>query len=156
MLVVFACVAVGVSGDDQEAWEAIYDHWDLGSYSGFTACSIACSCPYYLVTCNAAGEITSLDLKGDNLYLSDNLEKKLSGTIPTEIWKLTQLQDLNLSNNNLSGTIPTEIGQAIEAAAMCDLEDLLGDEVGMKRLHAKMLIKTSIAILKASAKIEGC
>ena len=45
---------------------------------------------------------------------------------------------------------------SIEMAAICDLEDLLGDEVGMERGHAKMLIKTSIAILKASAKIEGC
>ena len=43
---------------------------------------------------------------------------------------------------------------SIEVAAMCDLEDLLGDEVGMKRMHAKMLIKTCIAIFKRRKKYK--
>ena len=72
-LVVFACVAVGVSGDEQKAWEAIYDHWDLGST--WDCRHDACSCPSRYVSCNTAGNITILDLSGS----------KLSGTIPPEI-----------------------------------------------------------------------
>ena len=51
------------------------------------------------VTTNAAGRVSHLDLH-------DNW---LSGAIPPELGKLTNLTWLNLGNNRLSGAIPTGI-----------------------------------------------
>jgi Leucine-rich repeat (LRR) protein len=42
------------------------------------------------------------------LGLSRNL---LTGTIPTELGKLTNLRMLSLSGNQLTGTIPSELGK---------------------------------------------
>jgi Leucine-rich repeat (LRR) protein len=41
------------------------------------------------------------------LSLRDN---NFSGTIPTELFQLTNLKSLSLGENSLNGSIPTEIG----------------------------------------------
>ena len=53
------------------------------------------------------GVTTDADGRVQRLGLSFN---GLSGTIPTELGNLTNLQSLNLWNNDLSGTIPAELG----------------------------------------------
>jgi Leucine-rich repeat (LRR) protein len=50
------------------------------------------------------GHVTGISL-GNN---------KLSGTIPTEIGQLTQLEHLYLNNNELNGVIPATVGQLIK------------------------------------------
>ena len=54
--------------------------------------------------------VSAVNGKVTGLYLEKN---NLSGTIPPELGKLTNLEflDLNLRINNLSGTIPSELGQ---------------------------------------------
>ena len=53
------------------------------------------------VTTNAEGRVTRLLLSG----------RKLSGSIPTELGQLTNLETLHLNLNELSGSIPAELGQ---------------------------------------------
>jgi hypothetical protein len=58
-------------------------------------------CQWYGVMCNSDGKVIQLDLKF-------NL---LSGTIPSSLGQLNNLQDLVLPTNQLSGTIPSSLGQ---------------------------------------------
>ena len=60
------------------------------------------------VTTDANGRVTSLDLPGN----------KLTGTIPSELGRLTNLVQINLQGNQLSGAIPVEVGN------MAKLENL--------------------------------
>ena len=60
------------------------------------------------VTTNADGQVTRLDLHGNNLR----------GPIPSELGQLDQLRDLDLCENQLTGTIPPELQQ------LADLEFL--------------------------------
>ena len=53
------------------------------------------------VTTDASGLVTSLGL-------NDN---QLSGTMPTQLGSLSNLQELNLTRNQLTGTIPAELGR---------------------------------------------
>ena len=53
---------------------------------------------------NSCHEAASLQL--GTLRLDSN---QLSGTVPTETGRLTQLYRLSLYNNQLSGTLPTEL-----------------------------------------------
>lgn len=81
-------------------------------------------CGWYGVACNDAGQVTRLDLNGNQLVgplpaevgqltqlthldLGNN---RLAGVIPPELGSLTQLQVLILSTNRLTGTIPAELG----------------------------------------------
>ena len=56
---------------------------------------------WYGVTTNAVGRVSGLEIAGNGL----------SGPIPSEIGKLTNLGSLHLSGNDLSGPIPPELGQ---------------------------------------------
>jgi hypothetical protein len=83
----------------------------------------------YTTVCGQDSEFQRLELSYNNLdgpippelsLLSDTLQNMslsggptgyLSGTIPTELGKLTNLWNLRLWNNRLSGPIPSELGQ---------------------------------------------
>ncbi len=56
-------------------------------------------CSWYGVTC-AGGHVTGIAM----------VSNQLSGTIPSELGNLTNLQTLHLYDNQLSGAIPTEFG----------------------------------------------
>ena len=58
---------------------------------------------WYGVTTDSAGRVRELSLS----------ENGLSGTIPPELGKLSNLEWLDLSENKLSGAIPPELGQLI-------------------------------------------
>lgn len=75
--------------------------------------------------CDANGRVSSLfleniDLQGtlakelflvgitlEKIYITRN---EIKGTIPTELFQLTELRRLRLNDNRLEGSIPTEIG----------------------------------------------
>ncbi|GAB3726663.1 NHL domain-containing protein [Spirosoma lituiforme] len=80
-------------------------------------------CSWAGVTCNSSGQVTAINLSGNQLsgsipaslsaltnltglYLYDN---QLSGSIPASLSALTNLQSLYLANNQLSGTIPASL-----------------------------------------------
>lgn len=58
-------------------------------------------CSWHGIKCNSDEDVTRIDL-GAN---------QLSGTIPSQLFLLSQLTSLNLNRNKIFGTIPTEIGQ---------------------------------------------
>ncbi|MEN8219781.1 MAG: hypothetical protein ABFS56_26225 [Pseudomonadota bacterium] len=62
-------------------------------------------CGWYGVTCNG-GHVSELDLG----YYKGTYGNNLTGTIPSEIWNLTNLQSLYLYSNQLTGIIPSELG----------------------------------------------
>ena len=68
------------------------------------------------------GVTTDADGRVTDLLFYDN---QLTGTIPTQLGQLTELQYLNLNNNELSGTIPTELRR---------LTKLTGLDLGNNRL----------------------
>ena len=51
------------------------------------------------------GELASL-----NLTAIDLLENELTGTVPEELYTLTELNYLNLGFNKLTGTVASELG----------------------------------------------
>ena len=68
-------------------------------------------------------EIGDLNTGLTSLILDRNF---LSGSIPIELWNLTNLQRLILYNNSLSGAIPSEIGNLINLTAL----DIHGNPFG--------------------------
>ena len=56
------------------------------------------------VTTDSSGRVIALDLS----------ENELSGSIPSELGKLTELKELHLEENELSGSIPPELGKLTE------------------------------------------
>ena len=79
---------------------------------------------WYGVSTDADGRVTELDLRDNQLSGSipselgnlDNLQalglhdNQLSGSIPSELGNLDNLQALGLHDNQLSGSIPSELG----------------------------------------------
>ena len=80
---------------------------------------------WFGVSVNTLGQVTRLDLSGNDLTGSipaelgklaslqrlDLYSNGLTGPIPAELGKLASLQWLNLSSNNLTGSIPAELGK---------------------------------------------
>lgn len=93
------------------------------------------------------GAVTGLWLMGNNMTgsLSSEIGKltelqqlrlsgnKLSGEIPSELWSLSKLVFLDLSDNNLSGVIPSSIGNMTELIglnlARMDLSGSIPEEI---------------------------
>ncbi len=88
------------TGTDRTALEALYDATD-GENSWTTKTNWKTTDgDWHGVTTDSSGNVTELDLS----------RNKLTGTIPAEVWTLTQLTQLRLNNNQLSGAIPAAVG----------------------------------------------
>ena len=106
---VFITLVVQANGDplttDQDAWKAIFDHWDLGTKGVPTDCRLnPCNfeCGDFLCHYNNNGMFTIHHM---------SIANKLAGTIPKELGQLMSLDWLNISENELTGNIPKELGQ---------------------------------------------
>lgn len=113
---------------------------------------VACIDPCYLPADGADcshGRVTLLELRDNslrgtlpaelfgtliNVSMVDLARNELSGSIPTQLGKLRNLQSLQLNGNMLSGTIPTELGTAGHALGVGWREDRSGLE-GLTRLE---------------------
>jgi Leucine-rich repeat (LRR) protein len=83
-----------------EALVALYNSTDGANWSNNTGWNVTNTpCNWYGVSCEN-GHVTSIDLHG-------NL---LSGSIPSELGRLSRLTVLRLYKNSLSGSIPSELG----------------------------------------------
>ena len=74
---------------------------------------------WYGVTTDTRGRVVELDL----------LENGLSGSIPSELGRLTGLEWLDLSDNRLSGPIPPELGNLINLDFMYLSSNQLSGEI---------------------------
>ena len=74
---------------------------------------------WYGVTTNAAGRVTRLNLASNNL----------TGSIPADLGKLTELTSLNLYNNGLKGSIPPELGNLSSLQTLSLSENALTGEI---------------------------
>lgn len=91
-----------IPNSEREALIALYNATGGANWtnnSGWLG-AVGTECGWYRVSCTN-DHVSSLDL-GVN---------QLSGSIPTQLGQLSQLQYLSLSNNQLSGAIPSELGQ---------------------------------------------
>ena len=75
-------------------------------------------CQWSGVQCSD-GHVVSLQL----------VHKQLTGTIPSEIGQLTQLQQLDLTNNQLEGELPEEIGQLAQLTVLELTDNQLNGEI---------------------------
>ena len=98
-----------VANPDRAALAALYNATDgpnwIDNTNWLTDAPLA---DWYGVDTDASGRVQSLDL-GENL---------LTGEIPPEFGKLTNLEELNLSVGNLSGEIPIEIGSLVKLRSL--------------------------------------
>ena len=91
------------------------------------------------VTTNPSGRVVELDLS----------ENELSGTIPSELGSLTNLEVLKLSKNQLSGTIPPELGNLTNLAVLDLFENRLSGTIppelgNLINLEALALFKNNL------------
>ena len=67
---------------------------------------------WYGVNTDSSGRVVRLDLNGQwDSDAQEIIPHGLSGPIPTELGRLTDLESLYLNNNDLTGPIPTELGR---------------------------------------------
>ena len=96
---------------------------------------------WYGVTADAAGNITSVDLRGNGL----------AGTIPAELGVLADLERLDLRDNRLTGSVPSELGDLENLGALY----LSGNELG-GRLPAELgELRELEALHLARNRLEG-
>jgi hypothetical protein len=90
-----------ISSIERNALVALYNSTDGVNWTDNTGWlgEIGTECIWFGVTCSS-GSVTQI-----NLY-----DNSLSGSIPSELGNLADLNTLNLSNNSLSGVIPSELG----------------------------------------------
>ena len=96
-------------------------------------------CGWYGVTCDGNGQVTKLNLIGNNL----------SGTLPTSLSVLTSLQSLELGANALTGGIPLGIGSLTALQTLNLSRTQLGGPIpaslgGLTRLQNLLLNESAL------------
>jgi hypothetical protein len=81
------------------------------------------------------------------IFLADHLD--LAGTIPSQLYKNTNLEILSMNNCNLQGTISTDIGRLLNMKELYmwgnDLRGSIPTEIGLlKNLHTVSLAKNQL------------
>ena len=113
------------SSDDRAALVRLYEYANGPNWR--TRTNWVSSAPigqWHGVTTNSQGRVTSLDLSGNGL----------TGYLPRELGKLSELQTLDLSTNDLVGGIPPEFGNLSELRTLNlsfnELVNDIPDELG--------------------------
>ena len=105
---------ITVENPDREALVALYNA--TGGPNWVNATNWLTDAPlgeWYGVSTHASGRVYALDLSGgwdNSQFPSRFVRGGLSGTIPPELGRLSNLGRLDLSGNDLSGAIPPELG----------------------------------------------
>ena len=103
---------------EREALIALYNSTDGDNWTDNTNWMGAAGteCTWFGVSCDAG------ETYAQQLHLSEN---QLTGSIPAELGKLSQLRSLWLDDNQLSGNIPTELGNLSQLTYL----DLSGNQL---------------------------
>ncbi|XP_031282209.1 leucine-rich repeat protein 1-like [Pistacia vera] len=120
--IVITTVRCNSEGDVLSSWKAtlvdpnnVLQSWDP---------TLVNPCNWFHVTCNSKNSVTRVDLGNaglhgplvpqlgnlTNLQYLEVFENNITGSIPDEIGHLTSLVSLDLYNNKLSGPIPATLG----------------------------------------------
>ena len=101
-----------VEGANLEAWEKIYDHWELArpevglrKECKSDPCSPSCG------NFDKYGNGHGVKCTDNYITIVALFNNRLNGSIPAELGELKALTKINLSGNQLTGSIPTEIGE---------------------------------------------
>ena len=74
---------------------------------------------WYGVNTDSSGRVVRLDLVGQwDSDAQETIPHGLSGPIPTELGRLSNLTSLNLGGNDLTGPIPTELGELVSLTGL--------------------------------------
>jgi Leucine-rich repeat (LRR) protein len=89
-----------INNTDSLALVALYNSTNGNSWTNKTGWLTGPARTWHGVTINEEGYVTAIDLFSNNL----------SGSLPTALGNLSQLQSLYLYRNNLTGSIPSQLG----------------------------------------------
>ena len=105
-----------VEGANLEAWEKIYDHWELarpevGLRKECKSDPCSPSCGNFDKYGNGHGVKCTDNYITIIALFTSSFTNRINGSIPAELGELKALTDLDLSNNQLTGSIPAELGE---------------------------------------------
>ena len=120
-----------VEGANLEAWEKIYDHWELarpevGLRKECKSDPCSPSCGNFDKYGNGHGVKCTDNYITIIALFTSSFTNRINGSIPAELGELKALTKLNLAGNQLTGSIPAELG---ELKALTDLLELSNNQL---------------------------
>ncbi|MFY0625914.1 MAG: leucine-rich repeat domain-containing protein [Reichenbachiella sp.] len=130
----FEIFSVNQAEDDRNTLMILYANTDGDNWTNSWDTSAATS-TWSGVTLDANGNVTRLDLQGNNLV----------GTLPSSIGRLSKLEFLNLSDNAISGSIPPEIGTLSSLETLWLLDNELTGSIPVEIGNLSSIVQIDIS-----------